>query len=288
MKPASFRYLRPTSVEEALALLDDEDTKVLAGGQSLVPTMNFRLARPSTLIDINHVKELDLLEVENGHLRIGALVRHSKFDKPVVDDPLGNLLSTAARNVGHLPIRVRGTFVGSIAHADPAAEWCLIARTLDATMMARSEAGSRVIPADSFFQMVFTTALEPKELLTEVRLPLLGSQSRVGFAEFSRRAGDFALIAAAVVIWLENGKISRSSIGVGGLGNRPERAREAETSLLDRPPSSEAFEEAARIAAGEFEPLGDIHGSAEYRSHLVSVLVKKALLQTVRASGGSN
>jgi aerobic carbon-monoxide dehydrogenase medium subunit len=288
MKPARFRYARPPSITAALSLLaSTEDAKVLAGGQSLVPTMNFRLAQPSVLIDINHIKELDLLEIEDGYLKIGALIRHSRFETPVVEDPLGKLLSTASRSVGHLPIRVRGTFAGSIAHADPAAEWCLIARTVDAYMIASSERGRREIPAESFFEMVFTTALEPDELLTEVWLPLLGSSSHVGFSEFSRRAGDFALVSSAIVTWVEHGRISSASIGVGGLGSRPERATEAEAALVGHSPSEELFTEAADIAAGEFEPLGDIHGSAEYRRQLVSVLVKRALQQTLETSRGS-
>ena len=253
-----------------------------------MPTMNFRLARPSVLIDINHINELGFLEIEDGYLKIGALIRHSRFEAPVVEDPLGKLLSIASGSVGHLPIRVRGTFAGSIAHADPAAEWCLIARTVDAYMIASSERGRREIPAESFFEMVFTTALEPDELLTEVWLPLLGPSSHVGFAEFSRRAGDFALVSSAVITWVDNGKILRSSIGVGGLGSRPERATGAEAALLGRRPSEEVFAEAADIAAGEFEPLGDIHGSAKYRRHLVSVLVKRALKQTLETSRGSS
>ena len=289
MKPAPFRYARPASVTEALSFLaSTEDAKVLAGGQSLVPAMNFRLARPAVLIDINHISEFDVLEVADDHLKVGALVRHSRFETAVVEDPLGELLAIASQKVGHLPIRVRGTFVGSIAHADPAAEWCLIARTVDAFMVAASQRGSRKIPAESFFQMVFTTALEPDELLTEVSLPLLGPTTRIGFSEFSRRAGDFALVSAAIVTWVESGTISRASVGVGGLGSRPERAVEAEASLTNRGPSEEVFAEAARIAAEELEALGDIHGSPEYRRQLVSVLVKRALRQTLGTSRGEN
>lgn len=289
MKPARFEYASPSSVGEVVSLLSgNEDAKILAGGQSLVPTMNFRLARPALLVDINRVKGLDTLEVEGDELRIGALVRHSAFEKPVVEDPLGRLLSLAARYVGHLPIRVRGTFVGSIAHADPAAEWCLIARMVDAQMVATSPRGERVIPADSFFQSVFTTALEPDELLTEVRLPLLGSNAKVGFSEFSRRAGDFAIVSAGVVTLVDGGRIAEARIGLGGSGSTPERASRAEAALVGNAPSEEVFSEAATIAREEVEPMGDIHASAEYRQHLASVLVRRALAQTLETRGATS
>ncbi|MGH2788762.1 MAG: FAD binding domain-containing protein [Actinomycetota bacterium] len=282
MKPPTFRYLRPESVTETLSILTtEEDAKILAGGQSLVPAMNFRLARPSVLIDINHLSELDLLEVEDGRLRIGALVRHSRLEDPVIDDPLGDLLTSASHYVGHYPIRVRGTFGGSISHADPAAEWCLIARTVDAELVAASERGTRTIAASDFFQTVFTTDLAEDELLTEVRMPVLGEHARVGFSEFSRRAGDFALVAVAVVLDVEDEIVRSARIGVAGLGGRPERAEEAASLLTGRSSSREAFEEAANVASQELNPSGDIHGSPEYRRNLIRVLTKRALEQTL-------
>src|SRR5882724_11117457 len=190
MKPAPFQYHAPTTIAETLDLLAryaSDDGRVLAGGQSLVPTMAFRLARPHHLVDINGIEALRRLGVENGRLVIGACVRHQAFHRPVVEGPLGRLLSAVMRHIAHYPIRTRGTFCGSVAHADPASEWCLVASTLGAEMVARSARGTRII-----------AALQEDELLTEVRLPILAADTRFGFYEFDRRAGDFALAMALV------------------------------------------------------------------------------------------
>src|SRR5437762_12475008 len=206
MKPAPFRYNAPKTIEEAvdtLAEVAGEDGRVLAGGQSLVPIMAFRLARPAHLVDINGVEALRRLAVEGdkilgSKLSIGACVRHAAFHKPVVDGPLGRLLAKVVRHIAHYPIRTRGTFCGSIAHADPASEWCLVAAALGAEMVTRSAAGTRTILAQDFFRGIMTTALNEDELLTEVRLPVSAADSRFGFYEFNRRAGDFALGMALV------------------------------------------------------------------------------------------
>jgi carbon-monoxide dehydrogenase medium subunit len=184
MKPAAFEYHAPKTIDEAVALLADlapQDGRVLAGGQSLVPTMAFRLARPSHLVDINGVDALKTLEVEGDTLCIGACVRHEAFRRPVVEGPLGALLATVVRHIAHYPIRTRGTFCGSVAHADPASEWCAVAVVLGASMVARSVRGTRIIPADEFFAGIMTTSLAEDELLTAVRLPLLPADTRVGF-----------------------------------------------------------------------------------------------------------
>src|SRR5438270_10812142 len=173
MKPAPFRYHAPKSIEEAVDTLGEvasEDGRVLAGGQSLVPIMAFRLARPAHLVDINGVESLKRLAVDGDKLSIGACVRHAAFHKPVVDGPLGRLLAKVVRHIAHYPIRTRGTFCGSIAHADPASEWCLVTAALDAEMVARSASGTRTIPAQEFFRGLITTALNDHELLTAVRL----------------------------------------------------------------------------------------------------------------------
>src|SRR5215510_105961 len=196
MKPAAFRYHAPTTVAQAVALLAEvapDDGRVLAGGQSLVPTMAFRLARPAHLVDINRIAELDRLAVADGRLSIGAGVRHAAFHRPVIDGPLGRLLSFVVRHIAHYPIRTRGTFCGSLAHADPASEWCLAAVTLGVEIVVASRHGRRVIAADDFFEGMMTTALAEDELLLEARLPLLPRGTRFGFYEFSRRAGDYAL-----------------------------------------------------------------------------------------------
>src|SRR5712671_754392 len=211
MKPAPFRYHAPKTIEEAVETLAEvapEDGRVLAGGQSLVPIMAFRLARPAHLVDINGVEALSRLAVEGGKLCIGACVRHAAFHKPVVDGPLGRLLTTVVHYIAHYPIRTRGTFCGSIAHADPAAEWCLVAAALEAEMVARSATGTRTIPAQDFFRGIMTTALKEEELLIEVRLPLLPADTRFGFYEFNRRAGDFALAMALAIYRLDGGKVT--------------------------------------------------------------------------------
>ena len=218
MKPPSFRYERPDTVAEALDLLSrhGDEAKVLAGGQSLVPMMSFRLARPEVLVDVNRVGGLDGVAVRDGELHVGTLVRHATLERPVVDDPLGALLAEAAHHVGHLPIRERGTFGGSLAHADPAAEWCLLAVTLSARMVLESARGERVVGAEDFLESTFVTALEADELLREIRLPLLGAGARVGFQEFSRRDGDFAMAAVAVVMTIDGATIREARIGLGG------------------------------------------------------------------------
>src|SRR5215831_19461829 len=195
MKPAPFVYHAPKTVEEAvttLAAVAPEDGRVLAGGQSLVPIMAFRLARPAHLVDINGIESLKSLAVSGDRLVIGACVRHAAFYRPVVEGPLGNLLATVVLHIGHHPIRTRGTFCGSLAHADPASEWCMVAATLDASIVLRSQRGTRTVAANDFFDGIMTTAREDDELLTEVQLTALPADTRVGFCEFSRRAGDFA------------------------------------------------------------------------------------------------
>src|SRR5215213_3834387 len=195
MKPAPFVHHEPRTVQEAVALLAEmapEDGRILAGGQSLVPAMALRLARPTHLVDINRVEALDRLSFEDDALSIGACVRHAAFHRPVGEGPLGPLLTSVVRHIAHYPIRTRGTLCGSLANADPASEWCLVAATLDATLVAESTRGRRTIPAAEFFLGFLTTALEPDEILVETRLPVLPSGTRFGFHEFSRRAGDFA------------------------------------------------------------------------------------------------
>jgi carbon-monoxide dehydrogenase medium subunit len=282
VKPARFEYFRPTTVEEAVSLLDTvSDAKVLAGGQSLVPAMNFRLARPAALVDINAIAGLDVIDVSAGRLTIGALARHRAFEKPISTGPLGRLLTNAARFIGHLPIRVRGTLVGSLAHADPASEWCVIARVLDAEMVASSSTGDRIVAAADFFKTVFTTDLRPDELLTSVHLPWLGDAFTTGFAEVSRRAGDFALVLAAVVLKVESHTIVEARIAIGGASDRPLRMSQAEAALVGKDAFIEAIEEAAAAAADEVRPVADIHASADYRRDLVRVMVRRALHQAL-------
>lgn len=285
MKPAPFTYHAPKTIEDAvtaLAQLASDDGRILAGGQSLVPTMAFRLARPSHLIDINGVEGLDRLAVENGMLRIGACVRHSAFHRPACEGPLGKLLAFVVHHIAHYPIRMRGTFCGSLAHADPASEWCLVAATLGAEIHARSTRGTRVIAADDFLQGLMSTSLEEDELLVEVRLPILPADTKFGFYEFSRRAGDYALGMALVTFRIENGLIVEPRVGVGAAEGKPRRIPEAEAVLLGKPPVVEHFRAAGEIAAAAItDPLEDIQADAAYRRDLVKAVTRRALERAI-------
>jgi aerobic carbon-monoxide dehydrogenase medium subunit len=284
MKPAPFTYHAPTTIEEALATLADvapKDGRVLAGGQSLLPTMAFRLSRPAHLVDINRIKPLERLAVDGGELAIGACVRHAAFHKPVGEGPLGRLLSTVVRHIAHYPIRVRGTFCGSLAHADPASEWCLVAATLGATMVARSKSGTRKIAAGDYFQGPLMTALQDGELLAEARLPLLAGDTRFGFYEFSRRAGDYAIAMSLATFQVKQGQITDPRIGVGGAEGNPRRMAAAEAALAGRPATAASFAAAADAAAAAVDPIDDTQASAAYRRDLVRTVVRRALERAV-------
>jgi len=285
MKPAAFEYFAPRSVEEASALLAEHggDGRVLAGGQSLVPAMNFRLARPAVLVDINRIAELAGIREEGSALVVGALTRHAVFEKPVTAGPLAKLLPTIAHNIAHLPIRTRGTFGGSIAHADPAAEWCALAAALDAEIVVRSTAGSRSVAAGDWFRSIFTTDIRDGELVTEIRLPRLGDDWRCGFVEFNRRAGDFAIVSAVALIRVEAGVIKETRLALGGVVDKPVRAKDAEALLVGAAPGDGAFRAAAEAARAAFEPFGDIHADAAYKSELVVVMTRRALERAVAA-----
>ena len=280
MKPAAFVRHVPRTLDEAVKILAQVaalDGRILAGGQSLVPIMAFRLAKPAHLVDINEVEGLDKITSAGKQLHIGPCVRHAAFHKTVTDNPLGNLLSLVARHIAHYPIRLRGTFCGSLAHADPASEWCLVAATLDATIVAQSTRGTREIKAADFFQGIMATALAEDELLTQVRLPLLASDAKFGFNEFNRRAGDFALASSLVTYRLQGGKIADARVGVGGAEARPRRIPEAEAELNGHTPGEMAFRTAAVAAANAIDPLEDHQTNAEYRRDLVRAVVRRAL-----------
>ncbi|MCB1503010.1 MAG: xanthine dehydrogenase family protein subunit M [Bauldia sp.] len=282
MKPAAFAYLAPTTLGEALAMLDgvQDDGKVLAGGQSLVPAMNFRLARPATLVDLNGLSELDHVSGDSDRgVVIGALVRHAAFHAPPFEGPLAELLAKVVRDIAHYPIRQRGTFGGSLAHADPASEWCLVAATLGATMHLASVAGTRTVAAADFFRGTFTTALAPNEILVRVDLPPLPAGWRTGFYEFSRRKGDFALAMALATLQIDGGAIRAVRLGVGGVSDRPRRLETVEAFLAGKPPTPATFAEAAELARGAVAVTADIHASEAYRSDLLGTVVRRALAE---------
>ena len=280
MKPAAFRYHAPKTIDEAVAVLAEvagEDGRVLAGGQSLVPTMAFRLAKPSHLVDINGVAALNRLAVADGKLVIGACVRHAAFHKPACEGPLGKLLADVVRHIAHYPIRNRGTFCGSLAHADPASEWCLVLMALDGEVLAKSAGGERVIAARDFFKGIMTTALRDDELLVEARLPILAAGTRCGFYEFSRRAGDFAMAAALGTYRVEGGKIIDPRLAIGGAEVNPRRIAEAERALDGAAPGDEAFRAAAEAATAAIDAMEDMTTSAEFRRDLVLAVTRRAL-----------
>lgn len=280
MKPGQFAYHAPKTVEEAVAMLSAvaaNEGRVLAGGQSLVPAMALRLALPGHLIDINGVAGLDRLAAEAGELAIGACVRHARFERPVVEGPLGRLLACVVRHIAHYPIRTRGTFCGSLANADPASEWCLVAATLGARMVAKSVRGTRTIAAAGYFQGMMATALEPDELLVEARLPILASDTRFGFYEFNRRSGDFAVVMALAVYRIEHGVIVDPRVAVGGVEGHPSRIAGAEAALKGRAPTIEVFRAAADAAAKAIEPIDSKPELAGYKRDVTRTAVRRAL-----------
>ena len=217
------------------------------------------------------------MAVTNGRLAVGACVRHAAFYRPPVDGPLGRLLASVVRHIAHHPIRTRGTFCGSLAHADPASEWCLLAATLGAEMQALSRRGERTIAADDFFGGIMTTALAEDELLRETSLPLLPDDTRTGFYEFSRRPGDFAIAMALVTYRIKDGAIIEPRIGVGGAEPKPRRIVEAEQALASRKPGPETFAAAADAAAAAVDAMEDFNYSAHYRRDLVRTVTYRAL-----------
>lgn len=279
MKPPPFVYHRARSAEDAVDALArfGDDAKVLAGGQSLVAMMNLRLARPSALVDISAVPGLRYVLAEGSSLRIGALTTHAQIEEyPILLDGL-DVLQRAARWVGHYPVRTQGTFGGSIAHADPAAEWCLLAVLFDAEIVALGRSGQRRIPAKEFFRGFLTTALEPDELLVETRFPSGADHSSL--TEFARRHGDFAIVAAGVAFDVDDGRCRNVRIALAGVADRPVRIEEAEGVLEGEQPDKEAFREVAQMASGSIDPPADIHATTEYRKYLAAGLIERALIE---------
>ena len=286
MKPAQFHYHRPETVERAVSILGElgDDGQVLAGGHSLVPIMAFRLATPEALVDINKIVELDYLTVEDGALRIGALTRHARFDAPICDGPLGALLNRMVRHIAHWPIRTRGTFCGSLAHVDPAAEWCALLACLDGSVTVRGSGGARELRAPELFEGAMMSSLEPDEILTEARLPVLSDDTRWGFYEVSRRAGDYALAMACATYRMDGqGRIAEPRIALGGVEPVPRRVLEAEQALTGARPSADAFRAAASAAAEAIDPMEDLQVDATYRCDLTRASVRRALERSLPA-----
>jgi carbon-monoxide dehydrogenase medium subunit len=279
VKPAAFEYHTPRTVDEAVALLAryGEEGKVLAGGQSLVPLMNMRLARPANIIDINRIDALAYLRRERGTLRLGALTRQRAAERSPIIAQHCPILRDALRLVGHVQIRNRGTVGGSIAHADPAGELTAILLALDGEVSVRGPKRTRVIAAADLFVTYLTTSLDPHELLVEVRFPVPPEGAGWSWMEIARRHGDFALAGVGVVLAVRGGRIAEARIGLTGVGPTPVRAAQAERRLVGQPPAAALWAEAAEAVRGAVEPDGDIHASAEYRKHVAGVLTLRAL-----------
>ena len=281
MKPAPFTYHAPTTVADAvtlLAQLSSEDGRVIAGGQSLLPMMAFRLARPRHLIDINRIPELHSLTVGDRWLEIGATVRHNALERPAAGSgQLGRLLAEISRNVAHPPIRSRGTFCGSIANSDPASEWCLASITTDAEIVIQNVRESRTIRAGDFYTGIMTNELGSDDLVVRVKIRLLPDDSRFGFHEVSRRAGDFAMAAALVVYHVADGRITEPRIGIGGVEPHPRRLAVAEAALAGAVPRLDSFRRAAQVARDAVDPIEDEQTSASYRRELVEAVIQRAL-----------
>jgi carbon-monoxide dehydrogenase medium subunit len=290
VKPAAFTYHRPDSVEEAVALLGDlgDDAKVLAGGQSLIPMLAMRLAVFPHLIDIGRVAELDGVVSSNGTVAIGAVTTQARIEADTGLAASVPLMARATPLIGHFQIRNRGTVGGSIAHADPAAEYPAVALALDATLEAVSRRGRRTVPAADFFTGLWSTALEPDELLAQVRFPVW--RGRTGFAveEFARRHGDFAIAGAAVGVQLGgDDRIERAAIAYFGLGSTPGRAHSVEADLMRRPAREVAARELGQLAmSGVTEPADDLQGSAAYRLRVGAAMVERAWTSAMKEARG--
>jgi carbon-monoxide dehydrogenase medium subunit len=278
MKPAPFDYVAPRSLDEALEALarGGSDAKILAGGQSLVPLLNFRLARPGLLVDLNRVPELAYLRARDRGTAIGAMTRQARVERDPNLARIQPLLVEAIGWVGHSAIRSRGTIGGSLAHADPAAELPAVAVCLDARLRIVGPHGERTVAAEDFFLGYLTTVLEPDEILVEAWLPLLQPSTGQAWLEFARRDGDFALAGVAVSLTLDGDQVSNASIVLTGVGGKPVRAREAETVLIGGSVSDRASA-AADVARSAIDPDADIHASKEYRAHLAAVLTERAI-----------
>lgn len=284
MKPAAFAYHRPASLEEALALLAEhgDDAKLIAGGQSLVPMMNFRLVAPEHLIDLGRVGGLDGIEDVEGAIVVGARVRHADLASAPLVRRRCPLLAVAAGTIGHWAIRQQGTIGGSLAHADPAAQLPLVAIALGAEIEAAGPDGRRRVAAADFFEALMTTALAPEEILTAVRFPMLGDGEGWAFEMRARRAGDFAIVAVAGTVTVADGTIAAARLGIGGVGDVPTMPDAVTEALVGRPATADCAAAAASAAREAVEPMGDPRVPADYRRDLVEALTRRAVTAAVR------
>jgi aerobic carbon-monoxide dehydrogenase medium subunit len=281
MKPAPFLYERPLSLAAALDFLapGDSDTKILAGGQSLIAMMNFRLAKPERLIDINKLPDLDYVRKEGNEIAIGALARHNDVKNSPVVKEHSPLMHAAYEWVAHSAVRNRGTLCGNLCHSDPASEMPAIMLATGATMVVRSKSRERRVAAADFFLGMYETAVQPDELLVEVRVPVAPAGQRFGFNEVSMRKGDYAWAVIACLVTVNAGKIGQAAISAAGIGACAVRLPKVEAALLGKAPTDSTIELAAQVAYDSTQPYGDVANSAEYRRDLVRELVRQSLKQ---------
>ena len=281
MKPAAFAYHRAHDVEETVSLLArlGPDAKILAGGQSLVPMMNFRLARPSALVDVMRIPGLAYLRRDSDGLHVGALTRHRALEttrEAAIHDGFG-VLPRSAHWIGHYPIRSRGTFGGSIAHGDPTSEWCLLAVLLEASVVLQGPRARRTVAAEDFFRGFLTTAAEPDEMVVEVCFPRPAPNAAL--TEFAQRQGDFAVVAAAVAVEVTDGACRSARVVLGGVGPLPVVVESVEEAVAGRPPTEATWREVGELAARQIDPPSDAHGSRDYRRKLAATLVARGLAE---------
>jgi len=289
MLPAPFEYHAPKTVDEALELLDrlGDEGKVLAGGQSLIPLLKLRFASPGHLVDINKIKDLDYLEERDGALRIGPLFRHKSAERSSLLASRYHVMADAAPQIADPIIRNRGTIVGSVAHADPSGDWGAVLLALDADLVLRSSSGSRTVKARDFFNGPFSTALEPNEMLSEIRIPASRSQTGGAYLKLERKVGDFATVAVAVHLQMADGQVGSAGIGLTAVGPQNLKAERAEAALKGRVLDDAAIKEAAGLAAEAAEPKADHRGSVEYKRNVVRVFTERGLKRAYeRARGG--
>jgi len=280
MKPSVFEYFTPFTVPEAVELLQrhGDEAKIIAGGQSLVPMMNFRVARPKALIDINKIRDLDYIREEKDELVIGGLVRERTLEVSPLVKKKCPILAEAISYIGHLPIRTRGTIGGSLVHADPSAEIPVVICGLGGKMKVVGPSGARTLGADEFFLTYLTSAMEPAEVLVEVRVPTLPTNAGWSFMELSRRHGDFGIVVVASILFMENKERCRkASIALGGVAPTPIKAAEAENLLAGRGLTEALITEAGVKAAQATDPESDYHASAEYRKDMARVFTQRSL-----------
>jgi len=289
MLPAAFEYHAPKTIDEALGLLDElgEDAKVLAGGQSLIPLLKLRFASPAHLVDINKIKDLDFLEERHGTLSIGPLFRHKSAERSGLLASRYQVMADAAPQIADPIIRNRGTIAGSVAHADPSGDWGTVLLALDADLILRSKSGSRTVKARDFFSGPFSTALQPTEILSEIRIPVAKSPTGGAYLKLERKVGDFATVAVAVHLQMDDGKVESAGIGLTAVGPQNIKAERAEAALKGATLDDATIKEAAALAAEAAEPKADHRGSVQYKRNIVRVFTERGLKRAYeRARGG--